>query len=60
MVKVRYHAEVSVVKPPSFESDCEMQEWEENASATGERLSSESNVDHLCSSSLMQVPSDKG
>ena len=25
-VKVRYRADISVVEPPSFESDCEMQE----------------------------------
>jgi len=29
-VKVRYHADVSVVEPPSSESDCEMQKWKEN------------------------------
>ena len=38
MVKVRYHAEVSVVEPPSLESDCEVQEWKENAPARREGL----------------------
>ena len=35
-VKVRHHAEVSVVEPPSFESDCEVREWKENAPARRE------------------------
>ena len=58
-VKARYHADVSMVEPLSFESDCEMQEWKENAPAS-ESITHCTHVHQTESSSLMQVPSDKG